>query len=87
MLVHFSHLGKPWFWRPEDAYRLLPTVHPIFHELWADWWDLRDELLGDVPTVPFAERLRWSAKLYLGLARQRLSKPEPNRLTGLSKNS
>ncbi|MGA7872175.1 MAG: glycosyltransferase [Candidatus Binatus sp.] len=80
MLVHFSHLGKPWFWRPEDAYRLLPTAHPIFHDLWADWWDLRDEILGDVPIVPFAQRMRLLAKLYLGLARQRLSRPEPNRI-------
>lgn len=74
-LVHFSHLGKPWFWRPEDAYRLLPTAHPIFHELWANWWDLRDELLGAVKIVPFAQRLRLSAELYLGLASRRLSKP------------
>lgn len=87
MLVHFSHLGKPWFWRPEDAYRLLPTAHPIFHELWADWWALRDEILGDVPIVPVAQRVRLSAKLYLGLAMRRLSQPEPNRITGLSKSS
>ena len=77
-LVHFSHLGKPWFWRPEDAYRLLPTAHPLFHELWAHWWELRREILGDVPIVPFSERLRPLAKLYLGLARRRLLRPGPN---------
>lgn len=72
-LVHFSHLGKPWFWRPKDAYRLLPTAHPLFHELWAQWWELRQEILDDAPMVPFSQRFRLRAKLYLGLARRRLS--------------
>jgi lipopolysaccharide biosynthesis glycosyltransferase len=76
-LVHFSHLGKPWFWRPEDAYRLLPMAHPVFHELWAQWWELRQEILGDVPIVPFSQRFRLLVKLHLGLARRRLSGAAP----------
>lgn len=74
-LVHFSHLGKPWFWRPEDAYRLLPAAHPLFHELWAQWWELRHEILGDAAMVPFSQRFRLWVKLHLGLARQRRLKP------------
>jgi hypothetical protein len=70
-LVHFSHLGKPWCWRPEDAYRLLPTAHPLFHELWAQWWQLRQEILGDATIVPFSQRFRQWVKLRFGLARQR----------------
>ncbi len=73
-LVHFSHLGKPWFWRPADAYRLLPTAHPLFHELWAQWWELRQELLGDATIVPFSQRFRLWVKLRIGLARQRRMK-------------
>lgn len=44
-VVHFTALGKPWFYSQEAALRLRPKAHPIFHDLWRKWWQARDEVL------------------------------------------
>ena len=44
-LVHFTALGKPWFYSLKQVRRLRPTAHPIFYELWETWRRTRDEIL------------------------------------------
>jgi alpha-N-acetylglucosamine transferase len=43
-VVHFTALGKPWFYPIERVRRLRPKAHPIFYELWDTWRKTRDEI-------------------------------------------
>jgi hypothetical protein len=43
-VVHFTALGKPWFYSTDRVRRLRPKAHPIFYELWEAWRRTRDEL-------------------------------------------
>ncbi|MGH2956738.1 MAG: glycosyltransferase [Solirubrobacterales bacterium] len=42
-LVHFTALGKPWSYSPEEVHSLRPKAHPIFYELWERWKRASDE--------------------------------------------
>jgi hypothetical protein len=44
-VVHFTALGKPWSFSPEEVRRLRPNAHPVFHELWETWRGTRDDVL------------------------------------------
>lgn len=46
-IVHFSELGKPWYYRPKKVKRLRPNAHPIFYDLWEKWWAIRSEILKE----------------------------------------
>jgi alpha-N-acetylglucosamine transferase len=43
-VVHFTALGKPWFYALEDVHRLRPDAHPVFYRLWESWRTTREEL-------------------------------------------
>jgi alpha-N-acetylglucosamine transferase len=49
-VIHFTALGKPWFYPTDEAQRLRPNAHPIFFELWESWREARDEIFSD-PTL------------------------------------
>lgn len=38
-LVHYTALGKPWIYKPEEVKELRPNAHPIFYRLWEKWWE------------------------------------------------
>lgn len=54
-LIHFSDLGKPWFYRPEQVRKLRPNAHPQFYTAWEEWWKLRDEVIA---TQRLADRMK-----------------------------
>ncbi len=57
-VVHFTDLGKPWFYRPATVRRRRSQARPFYYESWDCWWKLRDEILRSAP--PFARvRLSW----------------------------
>jgi hypothetical protein len=43
-LIHFTGLGKPWFYTVEDARRMRPDAHLVFYDLWEKWWRARSEI-------------------------------------------
>jgi alpha-N-acetylglucosamine transferase len=43
-VVHFSALGKPWFYPVEKVRHLRPNAHPIFYELWDMWRKTKQQL-------------------------------------------
>jgi len=45
MIVHFSALGKPWFYRPDKLHKIRSKTHPIFFDLWGKWWLTRDQII------------------------------------------
>jgi hypothetical protein len=57
-LVHFTALGKPWYFHPVSARRLRPNAHPIFHSLWQAWWSQRNEIIHAAP-----RRTRWKHRI------------------------
>jgi alpha-N-acetylglucosamine transferase len=57
-VVHFSALGKPWYYAPSEAKQLRPKAHPIFHWLWQRWWLERDQLIRDAPLLTKFRLLR-----------------------------
>jgi len=48
-VVHFSSLGKPWSYSPNQARRLRASAHPVFHWLWDIWWNAREEVFRSSP--------------------------------------
>jgi xylan alpha-glucuronosyltransferase len=44
-VVHFTALGKPWSFSPEEVRRLRPNAHPVFYDLWETWRAARDDVL------------------------------------------
>ena len=46
-IVHFSAVGKPWFYCPEKVRQLRPHAHPNFYDLWETWWKMRNEILRE----------------------------------------
>lgn len=44
-VVHFTALGKPWFYSLEEVRRLRPNAHPVFYTLWEAWHKTREEVL------------------------------------------
>jgi len=48
-LVHFSALGKPWFYHPDKILLLRPNAYPGFYILWKKWWALRDLIIKESP--------------------------------------
>lgn len=63
--VHFSSLAKPWYYRPARVRRLRADAHPVFHQLWATWWALRD----DVRPERMRDRIRRRILYDLGVHR------------------
>ena len=45
-VIHFTDLGKPWFYPPGLVRWLRPGAHPEYHEFWRGWWRLRDDAIG-----------------------------------------
>jgi len=45
-VVHFSDLGKPWFYRPHVVRDMRPNAHPQFYLACEDWWRLRDQVVS-----------------------------------------
>ncbi len=50
-LVHFTHLGKPWFYRPAWMRHLLAQPHPQLAEVWSRWWRLSDQVSHGKPIL------------------------------------
>jgi hypothetical protein len=57
-VVHFTALGKPWSYSVEQARRLRPDAHPVFHELWEKWWAARTKAAGGI-----TDRRDWLRRL------------------------
>jgi len=62
-VVHFTALGKPWWYHPDTVRRLRPRAHPIFYDLWERWWLLREQLIEEQPAIA---RLRLSSLRHTG---------------------
>jgi hypothetical protein len=43
-VVHFTAVGKPWFYSTEVVRRMRPGAHPAFYELWQMWRKTREEI-------------------------------------------
>jgi hypothetical protein len=56
-VVHFTALGKPWSFAPEEVRRLRPNAHPVFYELWERWRRTREEVLTEGTVGPMMRRL------------------------------
>jgi alpha-N-acetylglucosamine transferase len=50
-VVHFTALGKPWFYEPTEVKQLRPSAHPRFYWLWERWWLERDTIIQDAPLL------------------------------------
>jgi len=50
-VVHFSALGKPWFYHPDKVDYLRPNAHPRFRILWEKWWSTRDQIIKESPLI------------------------------------
>ncbi len=61
-IVHFSALGKPWFYHPDRISLLRPNSHPIFRVLWEKWWTVREQIFKESPLV---DRLYYSFHKYI----------------------
>jgi len=44
-LIHFSKIGKPWFYSPELVRRLRPKDSNQFHVFWELWWRAHDDVV------------------------------------------
>ncbi len=65
-LLHFSHLGKPWFYRPSWIRHLLPEAHPQLEQVWAQWWRLSDQVFEGRPILAgWKMLLRFLHRFYL----------------------
>jgi alpha-N-acetylglucosamine transferase len=64
-IVHFSDLGKPWFYHPKKVRRFRPNAHPIYYDLWEKWWAIRSEILKEsikMKGIRFFYSLRFELK-------------------------
>jgi len=50
-VIHFTDLGKPWFYYPQMVRRLRPNARQRYYEFWDTWWTLRDELWQASPAL------------------------------------
>ena len=57
-VVHFSALGKPWFYEPIEVEQLRPHAHPTFYWLWERWWLERDQIIQDARLLTKLRLLR-----------------------------
>jgi lipopolysaccharide biosynthesis glycosyltransferase len=56
-VIHFSVLGKPWSYAPDEVRRRRPRAHPIFYQIRETWWRTREEIFKEAPArvrIPFA---------------------------------
>lgn len=56
-VVHFTALGKPWWYHPDKVRRLRPNAHPILYELWEKWWLVREQVIEESSPI---SRLKFS---------------------------
>lgn len=56
-VVHFTAIGKPWFYHPDKICQLRPNTHPKFLDLWEKWWIARDQIIKE---SPLTYKLRYS---------------------------
>lgn len=50
-MIHFTGLGKPWYFHPKWIRHLRPEAYPIFYNLWQTWWSIREEIICQSPPV------------------------------------
>ena len=63
-VVHFTALGKPWSYSPEETRRLRPRARPTFHALRDAWWKGREEVLRSTGWGPELAGPRVTASAY-----------------------
>ena len=48
-VIHFSAVGKPWMYRPEDVLRIKSDAHPLLSEQFQVWRDIAEMVCPALP--------------------------------------
>lgn len=77
-IVHFSDLGKPWFYHPKKVRRLRPNAHPVYYDLWEKWWAIRSEILNESIKLKVL-RVYYSLRFELKKVKKKIFTPNKSR--------